>query len=265
MRPLWSGSIAFGLVNVPIKLYSATVSDHGVNLDMLHKSDLSPIRYARICKADGKEVAWKDIVKGYEIGDGQYVPITEADLKQASSKKSSAIEIDQFVAVEEIDSVYFDKPYYLTPDKGAARAFNLLRQALEKSKKVGVAKFVFRNREHLVIIKPYYDLLVLNQLRFQEEIRSIADFDLPEKEKVTAREMEMAIALVNQLTQEFDPSQYKDTYTAELRDMIKNKSKGKLPVPKAAKAAKPTKVVDLFETLKASLKPTKEKRQRRSA
>ncbi len=257
MRPLWSGSIGFGLVNIPVKLYSATISDHGLNLDMLHKSDLSPIRFARICKADNKEIAWKDIVKGYELQDGKYVVLTDEDFQRADKAKASVIEIEEFVQEKEIDSIYFDKPYYLAPSKGAGHAFNLLRQVLEKAKKVGVARFVFRNREHLVIVKAHKNVLVLNQLRFDEEIRSAEDLEVPKEEKVTARELELAVALVDQLTHKFTSKQYKDTYTHQLKEIIQKKAKGKLPKQSKAAVAKPTKIVDLFATLKASLKPTK--------
>ncbi|MDP1835663.1 MAG: Ku protein [Chlamydiales bacterium] len=261
MRPLWSGSIAFGLVNIPVKLYSATY-DHTISLDMLHKADLSPIRYARVCKADGKEIEWKDIVKGYKLDNGEYVVITEADFKAASSAKSATINIEEFVQEKEIDPVFFEKPYYLAPDKGAGHAYDLLRQALEKSKKVGIAKFVFHNREHLITLKPHQNILMINQLRFAEEIRAIEDLEVAVKEKSSGREIEMAVALIDQLTQKFKPEQYKDNYNDQLRDLIDKKAKGQAPKGAAKHAAKPTKVVDLFDTLKASLKPKTPKRRK---
>lgn len=258
MRPLWSGSIAFGLVNIPVKLFSAT-NERTIDLDMLHKTDLSPIRYARICKADGKEVEYKDIVKGYKMDDGEYVILTEEDIKSAASAKSTTIAIEEFVKEEEIDTIYFDKPYYLVPNKGAGHAYDLLRQALIKSKKVGLAKFVFHNREHLIILKPHEDILMINQLRFQEEIRDVKELKIEEKpRKGTPREMEMAVALIDQLTAPFNPEQFKDNYNDQLHHMIELKAKGHLPTTKSKKqVAKPAKVVDLFETLKASLKPHK--------
>jgi DNA end-binding protein Ku len=153
MRAIWSGALSFGLVNIPVKLYSATAG-MGLDLTMLHKKDISPIRYARICRADGKEIPYEDIVKGYEYQKGDYVILTDEDFKKASVEKTKAIEIESFVKESEIDPIYFEKPYYLEPEKGAQKAYALLRESLKKSKKIGLAKFVLRNREHLAAIRP---------------------------------------------------------------------------------------------------------------
>lgn len=261
MRALWSGSIAFGLVNIPVKLFSAT-SENSLNFDMLHKKDLSPIRYARICKATGDEVPYEDIVKGYEYEKGEYVVITKEDFQNVSLEKSTQIAIEEFVKESEIDTIYFEKPYYLSPDKGAEHAFSLLRQALEKSKKVGLAKFVFHSREHLIIIKPFQDIIILNQLRFDEEIRDAKELASKSSTKATARELDMALTLIDQLTHHFVAKDYHDTYTDELKALIAKKTKGTVRHPKKAGVARhPTKVVDLFETLKASLKPAKKSRK----
>lgn len=251
---MWSGSISFGLINIPVRLYSAT-EEHSLNFDMLHKTDLSPIRFARICKADGKEIPYKDIVKGYEYQKGEYVVIDEEDFKRANVKKTGNIDIVNFAMENEIDSVYFEKPYYLEPDKGANKPYALLREVLLQSNKVAVAKFVFRNKEHLGIIKPYLNALILDQLRFARELRDVDDLKLPEKNEVNKKEVEMALKLVEQLTEKFDVKSYKDTYTDELKEVIDKKIKGhEGHVPaKKGKTPKPSKVHDIMSLLKASL------------
>lgn len=258
MRPIWTGALSFGLVNIPVRLYSAT-EDHGLNFDMLHKKDLSPIRYARICKVDGKEIPYDDIVKGYQYEKGDYVVLTDEDFKKANIKKTKTIDIIDFSKEEDIDSVYFEKPYYLEPDKGAFKAYALLREAIKKSKKVGIAKFVLRNREHLAALRAQGDVIVLNQLRFDEEIRK-PDLKLPGKEeKTTSREVEMALALIDQLTSHFKPQDYKDTYVKDVKQIINQKLKGKKPKAKGSeKDTKPTEVHDIMAMLKESLEKHKE-------
>lgn len=255
MRAIWSGALSFGLVNIPVKLYSATAGK-GLNLDMLHKKDLSPIRYARICRADGKEIPYEDIVKGYEYQKGDYVILTDEDFKKANVQKTKAIEIQDFVKETEIDPIYFEKPYYLEPEKGAEKAYVLLRESLKKSKKIGVAQFVLRNREHLAVIKPFEKVLILNQLRYQDEIRKPDDLNLPDAKVGGKREIEIALALIDQLTSHFKPEAYKDTYKEELERVIKAKAKGK-PVKAKGKEPEPTDVADLMAMLRASLEKEK--------
>jgi DNA end-binding protein Ku len=251
MRSIWSGALSFGLVNIPIKLYSATGGTE-LEFDMLHKTDLSPIRYMRVCRADGKEIPYQDIVKGYEYQKGDYVILTDEDFKKANVRKTKSIDIVDFVDKDEIDVVYFEKPYYLEPDKGAAKPYALLREALKKSNKVAVAKFVLRNREHLAIVKPDEKVLVLNQMRFQNELRSPSELTLPKEDEADEKEVKMALALIDQLTEHFDPKKHKDSYTAELKEMIADKAKGK-PLKPKGEAPEPTKVPDLMAVLKASL------------
>ena len=225
---------------------------------MLHKKDLSPIRYARICRADGKEIPYEDIVKGYEYRKGDFVVLTDDDFKKANVEKTKAIEIQEFTKESEIDPIYFEKPYYLEPEKGAEKAYALLRESLKKSKKVGIAKFVLRNRERLAAIKPSGDVLVLEQMRFEEEVRKPEDLDLPDAKKAGTKEVTMALALIEQLTEHFKPNQYKDTYTDELKKVIDAKAKGK-PIKANGKERKPTEVSDLMAVLKKSLEKEKVK------
>lgn len=251
MRPLWKGALSFGMVNIPIRLYSAT-AERQVDFDLLHKKDLSPIRYARICKEDGQEIPFKDIVKGYEYEPGDYIIMTDEDFDKIDPKKSKTIEISDFTLESEIDAIYFDKPYYLEPEKGAAKAYILLREALKKSGKVAIASFVIRQREHIGVIKPHKDLLILDQMRYHSTLKATSEFEIP-KEKPSPKELDLALKLIDQLTVEFQPEKYADTYTDELLAMIEAKKKGIKRKPKAVKEAKATKVVDLMGLLKASL------------
>ncbi|MCL4354422.1 Ku protein [Patescibacteria group bacterium] len=256
MRSIWSGSVSFGLVNIPIKLYSA-VNAKNLDLDMLHKEDMGQIRYARICKKDGHEIPYEDIVKGYEYEEGDYVVLTQQDFEKANARKTNTVDIIDFASEDEINPIYFEKPYYLEPQKGSGKAYVLLREALKKSKKVGIAKFVIRNREHLGVVKPEGNILVLNQMRFQEEIRQ-PELKIP-KEEVSHKEIEMALSFIDQLTEPFKPEEYKDTYIKELKRVIKEKSQGKTPKTHG-EAPKPTEVDDLMAALKASLEQQKQAR-----
>ncbi|MBX4201996.1 Ku protein [Candidatus Saccharibacteria bacterium] len=255
MRAIWSGSIGFGLVNIPVKLFSASRAHEGLDLDMLHKEDNSPIRYARICREDGEEVPFDEIVKGYEYKDGDYVVLTKEDIKKADVKKTKTIDIKQFADEEEIDSRYYEKPYYLEPDKGAERAYALLRDALEKSGKVALAQYAMRARDNMGAIKPIGHALVLNQMRFPADLRNPSELKFP-TEKAKAAELQMAIALIKQLDKPFIPEDWHDTYTEELEEIIEEKAKGHKTKQKG-KEPKDTKVKDLMDTLKASLNETK--------
>ncbi|MGQ0644991.1 MAG: non-homologous end joining protein Ku [Elusimicrobiota bacterium] len=256
MRALWTGSIGFGLVNIPVRLYTA-IEPQSLDLDMLHKKDLSPVRFARVCREDGREVPWEDIVKGYQVRKGDYIVLNEEDFKKADARKTGSIEILQFCREQEIETHYFEKPYYLEPEKGGQRAYALLREALRRSGKAGVAKFVLRNREHLAVLKPEDDVLVLNTLRFQSEIRA-PDLNLPARAPAKGKELDMALKLIEQLTEPFRPEDYRDTYTDKLKKIIEEKSKGRTPAAKGEEPA-PTRVPDLMAALRASLEREKEK------
>lgn len=253
MRALWTGSISFGLVNIPVRLYSGVNPRQGIDLDMLHKDDHSPIRYARICRQDGEEVPWDDIVKGYEYRDGDYVVLTQTDLEKLDSEKTETIDIQHFVDGNEIDIRYFEHPYYLEPTKGGAKAYALLREALETSDKLAFVRFVMREREHLGVIQPVGRALILMQMRFPTDLREATDLDLPNSHEVTKDEVKVALKLISQETKPFIPEDYKDTFTDELEDLIEAKVKGKKPHKRTEK--KPdTNAKDLMQALKASLK-----------
>lgn len=260
MRALWTGTLSFGLINIPIRLYSATM-DHGLNFDMLHKKDLSPIRYARICKSDGKEIPYQDVVKGYQYQKGDYVVLVEEDFKRANLKKTKSIEILDFVDENEIDPIYYEKPYYLEPGKGADKAYVLLRESLKKSKKVGIARFVFHHREHIAVIKPHNEMIMLDQLRYESEIKKPSQLHIPESAKMSKQEVTMALKLIEQLSSHFHPKEYHDTYTEELKEIIEEKAKGKKHRPSKEKEPKVTDVKDIMRMLKESL----ETHQRKTA
>lgn len=253
MRALWSGSISFGLVNIPVRLYSGVNPHEGIDLDMLHKDDHSPIRYARICRKDGEEVPWNDIVKGYEYRDGDYVVLTQKDLDKLDAEKTETIDIQHFVDEDEIDIRYFEHPYYLEPAKGGDKAYALLRGALETSGKLALAKFVLRQREHLGVIKPVGRALVLNQMRFPTDLREATDLRFPDEKSVSKEEIKVALKFVSQETNHFIAEDYHDTYTDELEDMIEAKTKGKKPSKHSTKPAD-TSAKDLMSALKASIK-----------
>lgn len=258
MRPIWTGSISFGLVNIPVRLYSAVNPREGLDLSMLHKDDHSPIRYARICRKDGEEIPWNDIVKGYEYHDGDYVVLTKKELDSLDTKRTRTIDIKQFVDEADIDIRYFEKPYYLEVVEGGEKAYALLRSALAKSGKLALASFVLHEREHVAVIKPQGRVLVLNQMRFPTDLREPGDLylptDKPTDKDITTKELEMALRLIRQETKPFIAEDLHDTYTEELEEMIKAKTKGK-KAPKA-KHVEPdhTSAKDLMSALKASLK-----------
>ena len=257
MRSIWSGAISFGLVNIPVKLNSAIETGEGLDFDMLSKKDMGKIRYARIDSKTGKEVPWKEIVKGYEYAKGKYVVISDEDFKKASPEKSKTIDIIQFVKEEEIDPIYYEKPYYLVPDKGADKSYHLLIKALEDTETVGLAEFMLRNRMHVCALKSYNGVLLLNQMRYQEEIREAPEV---KTEKITPKELQLATKLIEQLTEKFDAAAFKDTYVTELKKVIKAKAAGKdihIAEPKKATAT----VKDLMEVLKQSLETAPKKKR----
>lgn len=235
-------------------MYSATNPRQGIDLDMLHKDDHAPIRYARICRKDGEEIPWNDIVKGYEYSDGDYVVLTKKDMESIDFKKTQTIDIQQFVDENDIDIRYFEKPYYLEVVKGGDKAYALLRAALQKSGKLALAKFVLHEREHVAVIKPVGRALVLNQMRFPTDLREPGELHLPTDKELTEKEVDMAVKLVKQETKPFIAEDLHDTYTDELEEMIKDKTKGKKPKKIARHAAEQTSAKDLMSALKASLR-----------
>lgn len=257
MKAIWTGAIGFGLVNIPVKLYSASQSS-SLDLDMLDKKGYSPIHFKRVNAITGREVTYENIVKGYKY-KGDYIIVEDKDFRAASPKKSSIIEITDFVIEEEIDSVYYESPYYLAPTKDGIKAYALLREALHKSKKAGIGSFVLRNREHLCVLKPMKGVIVLNTLRYAEEIRDASELGTLKGTKPKSTELKMAMNLIDQLTGPFNLKKFKDTYSAELLKFIhaKAKRKGKKEIaqdPKLKVSHRKEKPDDLMTQLKASLK-----------
>jgi DNA end-binding protein Ku len=256
MRSIWTGSISFGLINIPVKIFPA-VQESSLDLDMLDSKDHSNIKFKRVNENTGKEVAYENIVKGYKM-DGGYVVLEDEDFEAADAVKTKMIEIINFVDEQEIDSLYYEQPYYLEPEESAMTAYALLRDALQLSGKVGVTTFVLRNKEGLAILKPYKNVIVLNRIRFSQEIREPSELKLPPVSKNKTKEMDMANKLVALLTEKFNIEKYKDTYTAKLLKIIKEKSKGKkITVPKMKVVYKQSD--NLMEMLKASLGTKKRK------
>ncbi len=256
MRPLWTGAIGFGLVNIPVKLYSATESS-SLSLDMLDKSDQSNIKFKRVNENTGKEVKWENIVKGYKM-DSKYIILDDKDFEKANAIKSKLIEITEFVDAGEINSAYYDTPYYLAPDKSGIRPYALLREALLKTNKVGISTFVLRNKEALAVLRGQDDVIMLNKIRFQQEIRDTSPLELPKKADIKPAELKMAISLIEQLSGKFDIEKFKDNYTDELMKLIEAKAKGIKPKVAHLKVVH-SKATDLMDQLKASLSTKRKK------
>ena len=249
MKSIWNGAIAFGLVNIPVKLYAATESS-ALDLDMLDKRDLSNIRFKRVNENTGKEVSWDDIVKGYKL-ESRYIVLDDEDFEAASPEKSKIFSIQQFIQEEEIESIYFETPYFLEPQKHGENAYVLLREALKKTSKVGVGTFVLRNKENLGIVKPYRDLLIINKIRFPEELREYDELKVPSI-KTKPGELKLALSLIEQTSEPFNSEQFKDTYSADLLKIIEQKAKGK-KLKVATPQETSEKTIDLMEKLKASI------------
>jgi DNA end-binding protein Ku len=257
MRALWNGTLTFGLINIPVRLYSASFT-RALNFHLIDKHGNCPISYMKVCRSNHKEVPYQDIVKGYEYQKGDYVVLDERDFAKAAPKKTGWIEVLQFSNANDIDVKYFEKPYYMEPDKKSGKAYALLVDALADSGKVAIARFIMKDKEHIAAIKPEGNMLVLNQLRYQDEIRK-PEIEIPQT-KYNKDEMEMALALIKKLTRKFDPKKYKDTYTEKLEKIIKAKAKGrKIKVSADKEVPVDTNMRDLIKMLKKSLnekKPT---------
>jgi len=267
MRAIWKGAISFGLVNIPVGLYSATRPGNQVKFNLLRKSDLSPIKYKRVAEEDGKEVAWEDIVKGYEYEKGDYVVLEEADFKRVQITSNQTVDIKEFVDLAEIDPMFFDQPYFLAPEKGGAKAYVILREALKRSRKVGIAKVVIKTREHLAAVKPLGDALVLELMHFADELADPEELKLPPAKEVGQKELTMAETLIDNMSGPWNPSEYKDEYREALMEVIDEKTRAggkKAPGRKTAPAAS-TKVVDLVSVLKQSLEQAQSHKSKKPA
>jgi DNA end-binding protein Ku len=264
MRAIWKGNISFALVSIPISLFSATRRNE-LSFHHLHKKDMSPVSYKRFCATEDVEVPWEDITKGYEYEKGQYIEITDEDLDKADIELTKTIQIQEFVHEAEIDPVYFDKPYYLEPQKGGERAYALMRDALSHSKKVGIAKVVLKTREHLAAVKSVSNMMTLQTMRFAHEIVDTGELNLPEKAEISKKEMDLANMLIDSMSDKFDARKYKDDYYDKVLEIIQMKVAGVSPQSPAPKGPGPAKVVDLMEILKQSLNETKKEKTSRAA
>ncbi|PYK53723.1 MAG: Ku protein [Verrucomicrobia bacterium] len=261
-RAIWKGSISFGLVNIPIALYPATRREE-LRFRLLRKSDLSPVNYKRVAEKDGKEVSWDQIVKGYEYEKGKYVVLKAEDFERVDLEATQTVDIQDFVDQEQIDPMFFYKPYYLEPQKGGDKAYVLLRDALKESNKVGIAKVVIKTRQYLAGVKPEDGALVLELMHFADELADPGKLHVPKKTEVGKREMNMAKSLIDSMSSKWDPEKYKDEYREALMDVIEEKVEagGKEIKEKPKKAPKTTKVIDLVSVLQKSLDQTGSKRK----
>jgi len=276
-RGLWKGAISFGLVNVPVELYSAQKRSAELDLTMLDKRDLAPVGYQRVNKATGKEVPWEDVVKGYEYEDDKYVVLSEEDFRRANPEAAKTLDIVAFVEMAQIAPLYFDTPYYLGPGKRGEKAYALLRDAMAKAGKAGIATVVIRAKQHLAALIPQDQALVLNTLRYYKELKKPEDLEIPEKlkgHKPTSKELDMALRLIEDMADEWRPEKYHDTYHEDLLKRIEEKVKAgqteEITEPeKEEKAAKGAEVIDLMSLLKKSVekthKPKRAARKRRAA
>jgi DNA end-binding protein Ku len=261
-RAIWKGSISFGLVNIPIALYPATRREE-LKFRLLRKSDMSPVNYKRVAEKDGKEVSWDEIVKGYEYEKGKYVVLKDEDFERVDLEATQTVDIQDFVDQEEIDPIFFYKPYYLEPQKGGDKAYMLLRDALKDSNKIGIAKVVIKTREYLAGVKPEDGVLVLELMHFADELADPEKLHVPKKVEVGKREMNMAKSLIDSMTSKWNPEKYKDDYREALMEVIEEKVEagGKEIEEKPRKAPKPTKVIDLVSVLQKSLEQTGTKKK----
>ncbi|MGH8095469.1 MAG: Ku protein [Chthoniobacterales bacterium] len=264
MRAIWKGSISFGLVNIPIALYPATRRE-ALTFRLLRRTDLSPVNYKRVAEKDGKEVPWEQIVKGYEYEKGKFVVLNEKDFQRVDLEATQTVDIQDFVEVEAIDPMFFYKPYYLEPQKGGAKAFALLREALAKTKKVGIAKVIIKTRQYLAGVKPLKHALVLELMHFAEELSDSEKLNLPKKSvEPGKREMDMARALVENMSSQWNPQKYKDDYRDALMEVIEEKVEAggeeieQKPKPPRASS----KVIDLVAVLQQSLAKSGGKRRK---
>ncbi len=257
-RPIWKGAISFGLVSIPVELHLA-VRDTRPHFRMLHATDKSPVKFERVCIKEGEPVAWQDLVKGYEIEKGQFVVLTKDDFKAAAVEKTQTVDILDFVKAEEIDDRFFEVPYYLTPAKGGDRAYALLREALKDSGRVGIARFVLRDKQHLAAVEVIDKALVLSVMRFEDELVDTSDLHFPAATEIRKAELDMAKALVGNLAADWDPAKYTDQYKENLMKIIRGKAKGRHVALEAGEPKRPAEVVNLMERLRQSLAQTKAK------
>ena len=261
---IWSGSINFGLVTIPVKLFTA-VKTNDLSFNLLHAKDEGRIKYERVCSVDGKPVPWDEIVKGYEFEKGEYVTLTDEDFKKVNPEATQSVDIVEFVELEKIDSMYFDKPYYLEPTKQGRHAYALLREALADSKRVAIARVVIRTKEYIAAVKPVEDALVLELMHWADELVGVDTLDVPGQEKMPEKEMKMARMLIDTMSvEDFEPEKFENKYHDELMTMIEARAAGK-ELPKVKKAPARSKVVNLMDVLAQSLEESKKRRTAHAA
>ncbi|MGM8214620.1 Ku protein [Bacillaceae bacterium W0354] len=259
MHTMWKGTISFGLVNIPVKLHTAT-EDKDIKLRNLHKECQSPIKYEKVCPVCDKEVSNDDIVKGYEYTKNKFVILEEEDLAALKDEAEKAVEIVDFVQLEEIDPIYFDKSYYLSPNDGGTKAYSLLREALQETGKIGLAKITIRSKEHLAVVRVYQNTLVMETIHYPDEVRDAKEVpNIPEEANIVKKELDTAKLLIDQLTTEFEPEKYTDEYRTALLDLIEKKRQGE-EVSTAKEPTRPDNVMDLMEALEKSLKKAGKKK-----
>jgi DNA end-binding protein Ku len=251
-RAIWKGSISFGLVNIPVELHVA-VRDHRPRFRMLHARDRSPVNFARVCAREGRPVAWADLVKGYEYSKGHFVVLTKEDFQAAALEKTHRVDIIDFVNANEIDDRFFETPYYLAPTRSGEHPYALLREAMRGANRIGIAKFILRDAQHLAAVEVIGDALVLTLLRFADELVDPARFSLPSSKALRKAELDLATALVENLATEWRPDTYTDDYRDNLMRIIQGKAKGKKVALAAPAEPRPAKVIDLMERLRRSL------------
>jgi DNA end-binding protein Ku len=251
-RAIWTGSVSFGLVNIPVELHVA-VRDHRPRFRMLHAADRSPVNFSRICAREGRPVAWADLVKGYEYAKGQFVVLTKEDFRAAAVKKTHRVDIVDFVEASEIDDRFFETPYYVVPGKSGGHAYALLREAMRAANRVGIAKVILRDAQHLAALEVIDDALVLTLLRFADELVDAKRFSLPSSKGLSKAELDMAKALVNGLVRDWQPDKYTDEYRDNLMRMIQAKAKGRKVSLASPAEPRQAEVIDLMERLRRSL------------
>lgn len=278
MRAIWKGAISFGLVNIPIALFPATRREE-LKFRLLRASDRSPINYKRVAEADGKEVSWDEIVKGYEYEKGQFVILKEEDFQRVDVEATQTVEITDFVELDEVNPIFFYKPYYMEPEKGGDKAYVLLREALRNTGKIGIAKVVIKSRQHLAAVKPQERGLMLELMHFADELVDVSEFKAPATQAIGKKELDMAKALIDSMSGEWEPEKYKDEYRVALEKLIETKIEHPdRAAPKAARKPRATNVIDLVSVLQKSLaqsgagrksaktaKKTKPQRERKKA
>jgi DNA end-binding protein Ku len=259
---MWKGNISFALVSIPISLFSATRRNE-LSFHYLHKKDMSPVSYKRFCDSENTEVPWEEITRGYEFEKDRYIEISDEDLENVDVVYTKTIQIQEFVHQDEIDPLYFDKPYYLEPQKGGERAYALMRDALAQAKKIGIAKVVLKSKEHLAAVKAAGNMMTLQTMRFAHEIVDAGSLNLPGKADISKKEMDLANTLIDSMSDKFEPNKYKDDYYEKVLETIQMKIAGVAPQAPVPQGPGPAKVIDLMEVLKQSLSETKKAKSAR--